>query len=174
MLIRRLVSRDTAAFRALRLEALLRHPEAFGDSHAEAAARAPSTFESLITQAPPAAILGAFDGGVGPDAEVLRGMVGLAVPGHAKQHHKGLIWGVYVEPAARGRGIGLALLSATLQAARTNGLERLNLSVAADSAAAMAVYAAMGFRPYGRERQALRLGPGHYQDEVLLALDLQA
>jgi hypothetical protein len=63
MPIRRLVPPDAARFRALRLEALLHHPEAFGDSHAEAVARAPAAFAALIAQPPPAAILGAFGAG---------------------------------------------------------------------------------------------------------------
>lgn len=167
MPIRRLVQMDAASFRALRLEALLRHPEAFGDSHAEAIARAPADFERLIAQPPPAAILGAFDA-----HESLRGTAGLAVPAQAKQCHKGLVWGVYVVPAARGQGLAQALLAAVVQAARAAGLEQLQLSVTAGNAAAMAVYAAIGFRAYGLERRALRLGPGQYRDEALMALDL--
>ena len=169
MPIRRLVQRDATRFRALRLEALLRHPEAFGDSHAEAIARAPAESVALIAQPPPAAILGAFDAG-----ETLLGMVGLAVSRHVKQRHKGLVWGVYVTPAARGQGLGRALLTAVVQAGREAGLEQLQLRVVAENAAAMAVYAGLGFRPYGMEWRALRLGPGQYADEALLALDLLA
>lgn len=169
MPIRRLVPPDAAGFRALRLEALLRHPEAFGDSHAEAIARAPAESEALIAQPPPAAILGALEAG-----EALLGMAGLAVSRHAKQRHKGLVWGVYVTPAARGRGLGRGLLGAVVQAGREAGLEQLQLSVTAENAAAMAVYAGLGFRPYGLERRALRLGPAQYRDEALLALDLLA
>ena len=169
MPIRRLVRPDAAGFRALRLEALQRHPEAFGDSHAEAIARAPAEFAALIAQPPPATILGAFDAG-----ESLLGMAGLAVSRHAKQRHKGLVWGVYVTPAARGRGLGQALLVAVVQAGREAGLEQLQLSVVPENAAAMAVYAGLGFRLYGLERRALRFGPGQYRDEALLALDLLA
>ena len=168
MPIRRLAAPDAARFRALRLDALLRHPEAFGDSHAEAAARPPGAFESLIAQPSPAAILGAFEAG-----DRLVGMAGLAVPRHAKQGHKGLVWGVYVTPAARGRGLGQALLATLVQAARDAGLEQLQLSVTTGNAAAMTVYAGIGFRTYGLECRALRLGPGDYRDEALMVLDLR-
>jgi RimJ/RimL family protein N-acetyltransferase len=61
-----------------------------------------------------------------------------------------------------------------VQTGREARLEQLQLSVTLENAAAMAVYAGLGFRPYGLERRALRLGPGQYRDEALLALDLLA
>ena len=43
----------------------------------------------------------------------------------------------------------------------------------AEAPAARALYAGLGFRAYGTEAHGLKLGPGRYLDEVLMALDLR-
>ena len=50
-----------------------------------------------------------------------------------------------VEPSARGRGVGRALLLAAEDIARENGLPYLTLMVTEDNAAARTLYAASGF-----------------------------
>jgi ribosomal protein S18 acetylase RimI-like enzyme len=61
-----------------------------------------------------------------------------------------------VLPAYRGRGVGTALLRALEHEAREQGIKRLSLSVEGDNPAA-ALYKRLGFRPVGREGNALTM-----------------
>ena len=102
MHIRRLGTDDVVAYRALRLRALQTSPEAFGSSYEETVAL---SLESMVRwlapgpEAPYSFFLGAFD----PD---LMGMVGFVRETRVKMRHKGAIISMYVDEAARGRGVG--------------------------------------------------------------------
>jgi ribosomal protein S18 acetylase RimI-like enzyme len=157
---------DADAFRALRLEALRLAPEAFGAAHVDEAGLPLSAFRDRLAPPAPGAVFGAWAGAA------LRGMTGLRVDPGEKTGHKGLVWGVFVRPAARGQGLSGLLLAAVVAHARAAGLERLHLAVGTSNAAARRLYDAAGFRLYGIERQALRLGPGQYVDEELRVLSL--
>ena len=54
---------------------------------------------------------------------------------------------LYVAPAARGTGLGAALMRAVVTTARRKGYRAMRLDTLADMAAAQAMYAAAGFRP---------------------------
>ena len=54
------------------------------------------------------AVFGAFAEGR------LAGTAGFAIPQREKKRHKGVLWGVYVQEAARGQGIGRALVEAVI------------------------------------------------------------
>ena len=62
-----------------------------------------------------------------------------------------------VPPELRRRGHGRRLLERFLDWARAEGIARLFLEVRESNAAALALYAAAGFRPVGRR-------PGYYRD----------
>lgn len=168
--LRRLTGADAATWRALRLEALRGHPEAFGAALEDEAERPVAAVAALLDRAPPDAVFGAF----GPGGGSLLGAAGMEVMRGAKQRHKALLWGLHVRPDARGQGLARALVAAVVAAARAAGIEQLQLGVGEANAAALALYRGAGFQPYGIERGALRLGPGTYVDEVLMALDLRA
>lgn len=168
--IRPLVRADAAAFRAIRVEALTTNPGAFGASASDWAGLSDDDVAARIPTQPPSAILGAF---AQNPSEHLVAMAGLMVGGSSKQRHKGLVWGVYVRSAWRRQGLAAAMIDALIAQARTcETLETLLLSVAADNPGARALYVSRGFAPYGLERRALKLGPGDYRDEELMALDL--
>ena len=63
-----------------------------------------------------------------------------------------------VDPAHRRRGLGRRLLRALLAEARRRGAERATLEVASGNAAALALYASVGFREAGRRRGYYRSG----------------
>ena len=73
------------------------------------------------------------------------------------------IWGMYVAPRLRGQGAG--------EAGRCEGLRTILLSVSQTQAAAKRLYERLGFRTYGVEPGALRVGD-RYLDEEFLALRL--
>lgn len=81
---------------------------------------------------------------------------------------------VAVAASCRGQGLGTLLLAGLLDWARLLGCRRVTLEVRPSNAAALALYAKMGFVPCGRR-------PGYYEDngedallmECLLAADLR-
>ncbi|MCC2319643.1 GNAT family N-acetyltransferase [Cellulomonas xiejunii] len=79
---------------------------------------------------------------------------------------------VYVAPAARGRGVGRALLERLLASARDGGIWTVQGGVFPQNAASLALHAAAGFRVVGtRERLGLMAhGPlaGTWLDVLLL------
>ncbi len=54
---------------------------------------------------------------------------------------------LYVAPAARGTGLGAALMRTIVREARRIGYRAVRLDTLPDMAAAQAMYAAAGFRP---------------------------
>ncbi|OZI64524.1 GNAT family N-acetyltransferase [Bordetella genomosp. 11] len=81
--------------------------------------------------------------------------------------HTGVL-GMGVHPEWRGKGIGKALLTATLAAAATLQLTRVELEVYAGNTVARALYQSCGFVEEGIKRQA-RCLDGRYEDIVIMA-----
>ena len=78
---------------------------------------------------------------------------------------------VYVDEAARGRGVGRALLERLVVDAPTHGIWTIQTAIMAGNDASVALHEAVGFRVVGRrERIAQRDGVWH--DAVLLELRL--
>lgn len=167
LLIRRLTPADAAAFQALRLAGLQREPSAFGSSFEEERDEALDAVAQRLAPSPDSAVFGGFDA-----AGALLGLVGLGRERMLKLRHKGIIWGMVVTPEARRRGLGRALMQAAIAAAReVPGLLQLNLCVNAHNTAALQLYQAQGFVPFGREPAAI-LVDGVLHEEVLMALRL--
>ena len=79
--------------------------------------------------------------------------------------------GVNVGASARGNGVGTALIAATIAWARAHPtIEKLTLGVMAENAPAVALYRSLGFIEEGRRTRELRLGPGRYADDLVMAL----
>ncbi len=163
--IRPLTRDDAPAWRALRLEALTNHPTAFGSSHEEFSQIG---LDEVAQRIPPAGgddvLFGVFAGGE------LCGCAGFARQLHMKGRHKGLMWGVYLRPMLRGKGVGEALVDRVIAHAARH-VEILNCSVNPENRGARSLYLSRGFTVYGREPRALRTG-GRDHDEELLALIL--
>jgi ribosomal protein S18 acetylase RimI-like enzyme len=89
-----------------------------------------------------------------------------------KERHKGHIWGVFVAPAQRGKGVGRALIGAILDRARNlPGLVQVQLVVSTKATEARNLYSSYGFRSFGVEPQALMVN-SHYVDEEHMVLFL--
>ena len=99
------------------------------------------------------------------------GVAGFKQETGPKERHKGVVWGVYVQPDARGQGVAAALIAGIVDCAR-NVVEQLTLSVVHGNDAAIALYRRFGFEIYGVEPRA-RKTLGGYVDKVLMALDLR-
>lgn len=165
-MIRRLTPADAAAYFALRRAALLDAPLAFGASPEDDLASSPAAVRELLARGDDNVVFGAFDG------DALLGAVGIFRERHRKAAHKARIWGMYVAPAQRGRGLAHALLAAALDHARTlPGVDWVHLSVTSAAPAAHHVYEQAGFRLWGSEPDAIR-SAGESADEHHLALRL--
>jgi ribosomal protein S18 acetylase RimI-like enzyme len=159
--IRRLDRHDAETFRAIRLDALLDSPTAFGSSHHEEA-RQPLEWFAGRLEADDRIMLGAFE-----DRSLI-GIVGVAREPAAKEQHRAAIRSMYVVPAARGRGVAAALLGHALSVADAlPGVWQVILTVTAGNDAALRLYRAHGFTPYGRLPSSLCVG-GRYYDDVLM------
>jgi RimJ/RimL family protein N-acetyltransferase len=166
--IRPLDAADAAAFQALRLRGLRESPEAFGSTYEEEAGIPLDEIAARLARGAEGedVVFGALDDGV------LVGVAGLRRDRHRKARHRAHVWGMYVAPEARGRGLGRALLESLIAHARTlPGVERLTLSVVPDNQAARSLYLHLGFVSYGLEPRAYRLD-GEYWDSEHMALVL--
>jgi len=164
--IRQLTPKDAALYRSIRLEGLKESPEAFG-----------STFEAEFTKPlawffdrlSSSVVFGAIRDAKILDAKIL-GVAGFAVRDGEKEEHKGLLWGIYVRPDARGAGVARRLVEAVIAYARAR-VELIQLSVVVGNEQAQRLYARLGFVEYGIEKNSLKYC-GRYFDEILMAKDL--
>jgi RimJ/RimL family protein N-acetyltransferase len=169
--IRPLEAADTAAFQALRLRGLRESPEAFGSTYEEEAGVPVGEVAARLARGAGGedVVFGAVDG-----EGVLVGVAGLRRDSHRKARHRAHVWGMYVAPEARGRGLGRALLESLIAHARTlTGVERLTLSVVPENHAARSLYLRLGFVAYGLEPEAYCLD-GEYWDSEHMALVLRS
>jgi len=161
--IRPLTRTEARAWRELRLEALKNHPLAFMSSYEEAVKRDLAFFTERIPQAGGADVLfGVYVG------DALSGCAGFMREPGAKEMHKGFMWGVYLRPVLRGRGIGEALVGRVIDHARGQ-VSLLRCSVTTENTAACELYRRMGFIDYGIEPRSLRYEGADY-DEALLVI----
>jgi ribosomal protein S18 acetylase RimI-like enzyme len=164
MRIRELERHEWALFRELRLRALADSPDAFARTLAEALGENDAYWvkltESVTTPG----------GQVMFVAEVEGRPVGLAFGLFDKERAKiGHVAGMWVDPGARGRGAGRALLDAAIAWARSRALDRLELWVTKGNGPAVRLYERAGFADTGR-RDALASNPALQTIQMALTL----
>lgn len=81
--------------------------------------------------------------------------------------------GMGVDPAARGLGVGRALLVGLLDWAVTSPIEKVTLRVVPENAAARALYGSLGFQDEGLLRRHFRHDDGSYHDLACMAIYTQ-
>lgn len=74
---------------------------------------------------------------------------------------------IYVAEAARGRGVGQALLAALIEASEAAGVWTLQASVFSENEASVALHLSWGFRVVGR-RERIGLHHGVWRDTLML------
>ena len=165
MEIRALTRTDLSAFLELRRERLEREPRAFAESLAEHdSTSAEAIARRLESSSPDNFVIGAFAPG-----GHLAGMAGFARNLREKGRHKGLIWGVYVQPAWRNQGAARAILTELIQRVKANpGVEKIILTVAADQMSAKRLYQSLGFEVFGQEQHALKVDGGYVDEDHMV------
>ena len=154
---------DVHAYRALRLEALRTHPEAFSADFAVNDGR-PMTFWADRLRS------------LGRDGMIyfaarnndLVGMCGIYRGDSQKTQHSATIVGVYIQSEWRGLQIAEGLITECVEWARAHGVKIIKLGVAATNTAAIRCYVRCDFKVYGIEPQAICYD-GVMYDELLMA-----
>jgi len=155
---RLLTVKDAALFRKVRLRACREEPDAFLEAYEEIAKISVTGSRRYFKNG---WISGAFN------AEALVGITGLYRHKGIKVQHKGTLWGVYVAPEARGRGIARHLIKMVLNEAAHAGLELVHLTTNVKTPLTIELYKSLGFEPWGVEKHIMKL-PDHYVDDVVM------
>ena len=164
--IRPLQPDDAARYREMRLRSLHDEPNAF-EASAEAESRisleqVPAHF-GFAGDGNDSFVLGAFT-----DDETLVGIVGCSRDDAPRRRHRALLWGMYVVPEARHRGIGRALVNETVARVRAwRDVELLRLGVIETNGYARALYKSCGFEMVWREPLAYKTSDGYLAVELM-------
>ena len=81
-------------------------------------------------------------------------------------------FGISIDEAFWGLGIGRALTEACIECARAAGYAQLELDVFAENEKALALYKSVGFTEYGRNPRGIKLRSSGWQGLVLMRLEL--
>jgi ribosomal protein S18 acetylase RimI-like enzyme len=155
---------DLAAFKALRLEALREHPEAFGTDYEEDAGQSESVWKDRVGKAAgdPSGSIVLADAG-----NELAGMVGVWRGTGVKTRHEANIWGVYVRPKYRGLKLTDGMIGEALGWCRGGDVRIVRLGVGTYNTAAIRCYQRCGFQVCGISPEKIRVGDIYY-DELLM------
>ena len=156
--MRLLVPEDWQAWRDLRLEGLRNAPSAFLSSWADESIYSEDDWRRRIARNQ---IFAGFD-----VQESLLGGIGFYQMTATNLRHRGMMWGVYLRPAARGTGLANALMETMLEHAKSCVLQ-VHCGVDPDNAPARKLYERHGFIPCGTEPRALKIDETYY-DELLM------
>jgi RimJ/RimL family protein N-acetyltransferase len=164
--IRPLAEPDATAFRQIRLQAISDSPSAVWPTYEEEAKRTVEEIEARIQRTPTQVVFGAFI-----DAKLV-GIAGLRREPLKQVEHKAVLWGVFISPDRRREGLARKLFSRALSFARDEGVLQIQLCVNAENERARRLYRSLGFKPFGLEPRAMRVGDKYFDEEhMVLRLD---
>jgi ribosomal protein S18 acetylase RimI-like enzyme len=132
---------DWETLRGVRLAALREAPSAFGSTYAREAAFTEERWRGRISERHVTYF------GYLPDAPEPAGLIGVYVAGELAD-----VVSMWVRPAARGRGVGEALISAAADWSRARGHDDVFLWVTESNTAARKLYERCGFTLTGQEQ----------------------
>jgi ribosomal protein S18 acetylase RimI-like enzyme len=148
VLVREITADDWELMRDVRLSALADAPYAFGSSYAREAPFSEQTWRGRINDRSVTFLARVESANSAP-----AGLAGVYVEDGAAD-----LVSMWVRPAARGRGVGEALVAAAVSWARAHHLDTLFLWVTEGNTPARRLYERCGFTPTG-ERQPLPSDP---------------
>lgn len=103
---------------------------------------------------------------------VLAGTGGISPVGSVEKVRHRAEYGVALDRAFWGMGIGKALTSACIQCAREAGYSQLELDVVGSNEKTISLYKKLGFLEFGRNPRGFRTRSGVWQELVLMRLEL--
>ncbi len=161
---------DAARYARLRLRMLLDAPWAFGASPENDRGLDLAFLEKALATETQAIF--AIEATPGHEDSELIAAVGILRQASPKFRHRASIWGVFVEPDHRRKGLGRAVMSAAIDLARTwPGVDYVDLGVSERADAARRLYESLGFVAWGREPEATEIDGRRY-DEIHMTLRL--
>ena len=166
MNIRVLNVADASIYHALRLRALQTDSESFGSTYEREVNFPIEAVEERIRQAEDRYVLGAFD-----EEGALVGVVRFIRDTDRKSKHKGNIYGMYVAPEVRGRGVGKELMLEVITRAKDfDGVEQIHLQVVSKNESAKKLYQSLGFVTYGVEPRGLKEGDEYFDEDLMILI----
>ena len=102
----------------------------------------------------------------------IAGTAGVDALGRRDKVRHRATFGISLDQAYWGLGIGTALTAACIECARQAGYEQLELEVVEDNVRAISLYRRAGFVEYGRNPLGLRPRTGGYQALLAMRLEL--
>ena len=160
--VRALAEDEWETYRSLRLEALQESPEAFVADHATEAAEGEDFWRARM---------GRSDRLVAEAEGKGLGVVSLGAAEGSQSEDAGQLFGLWVHPDWRGRGVAAELVSQSATLAEGKGLRQLYYWVGSDNGRAVAFASSFGFRPTD-DRRPMRVANADGQDEQEIALVL--
>jgi RimJ/RimL family protein N-acetyltransferase len=162
--IRLFTEQDAQTLWDLRMLALETDPWSFVESPEELRAMSVEEFATrLRADHAENFIVGSFE------QRTAVGMVGCYQEVPLKRRHKAWIWGVFVKPAERGRGIARSVMQAVIARAKAiDGLDMVMLTVAVDQPAPRKLYESLGFRSFGVEPKGIKIGNQAHDEEHMV------
>lgn len=161
MEIKQLRQDDWKIWKSFRLMALKNSPESFGSSYEEELNWPDSEFQNALVKNN---LFGVFID------DTLVSSAGFYSLSSNKTKNRGVIWGLYTRADYRGQGYAQALMSAIIKHAQSRVIQ-LHLTCVTTNLGALALYQKLGFKIYGTEPRALKIGDVFF-DEHLMLLDL--
>lgn len=140
---------DATDFQAARLRALADHPTSFASSVSQESGHSLEFVAGRLDPTLENATFGVFHNAPHP---TLVGIAGVARESWPKLHHRCEIWGVWVDPDFRGKGLARQLLQACIDHAwDLDGVRCVVLGVNVRNETAIALYRSMGFIVIGTD-----------------------
>ena len=100
------------------------------------------------------------------------GTAGIGTVREAEKTRHRATFGISIDRAYWGLGIGRALTEACIECAKAAGYSQMELEVVADNERAIALYRSVGFTEYGRNPRAFRSRLSGWQENLLMRLEL--
>lgn len=140
--------------RAIRLESVHHNNSAFAISQTQLLGLSHDQWEQACSSAMIGQRNAIF---LARDAHHVIGMVGCQIDASPKMRHAGIVWGMYVNPAHRGKRVGTQLIQQVVAHGEHVGLHMLKLSVTTNQDAAIELYRRAGFVRYAHEPALLHI-----------------
>lgn len=100
------------------------------------------------------------------------GTAGIQALGHMFKMQHRAEFGISVDRAYWGLGIGRALTEACIECAKTAGFAQLELTAVAENAAALSLYRSIGFTEFGRNPKGFLSRISGWQETVMMRMEL--
>lgn len=164
--VRPLTEQEWSEYRSVRLAALQESPEAFVASHEQEAEYDEEFWRVRLRRSQ--RLLAEVDG-----EPVGTASVGVVDTDEGQDGRIAELFGLWVSPALRGKGVASALVRAGAQIAAESGSTHLNYWVGTDNGRAVAFASGFGFRPTDKRRPVRVENEEDGDEEIVMVLPLR-